>query len=285
MASATLGVVWLLGLMQLLGYVLDPFSILVPFLIFAIGLSHGAQKMNGIMQDIGRGTHKYVAARYTFRRLFLAGLVALLTNIVGFAVLAIIEIPVIRDMAVTTSIGVSVLIFTKLVLIPVLLSYIGVGEKAARRSLKENDTCGQGGQGSKTIVGRLWAFLDRFTLRGWASVGVIVAGILGTSAYLVSRHVQIGDLDAGAPELRADSRYNRDADFANRHYGLSSDQFATIVKVPPSTCQEYKSLELAERLGWKLKNVAGVKAVKLDWRKAQRACFLAMPKATRRCLP
>jgi len=34
--------------------VLDPFSILVPFLVFAIGVSHGAQKMNGVMQDIGR---------------------------------------------------------------------------------------------------------------------------------------------------------------------------------------------------------------------------------------
>ena len=46
---------------------------LVPFLVFAIGMSHGAQKMNGIMQDVGRGTHELVAARYTFRRLFLAG--------------------------------------------------------------------------------------------------------------------------------------------------------------------------------------------------------------------
>jgi predicted RND superfamily exporter protein len=80
---AVIGVVWLLGLMQLLGYELDPYSILVPFLIFAIGLSHGAQKMNGIIQDIGRGTHKYVAARYTFRRLFMVGLTALLANIVG----------------------------------------------------------------------------------------------------------------------------------------------------------------------------------------------------------
>jgi predicted RND superfamily exporter protein len=52
--------------------------VLVPFLVFAIGMSHGAQKMNGIMQDIGRGMHRVVAARFTFRRLFLAGLTALL---------------------------------------------------------------------------------------------------------------------------------------------------------------------------------------------------------------
>lgn len=252
-----LGVVWLLGLMHLLGYVLDPYSILVPFLIFSIGLSHGAQKMNGIMQDVGRGTHKYVAARYTFRRLFLAGLTALLANVVGFAVLVIIDIPVIRNMAITTSIGVTVLIFTKLVLIPVLLSYIGVSEKVAKRSLKEQGNVLK----ERDFIGKLWAFLDNFTLRPWATVAVAVAVVVAIVAYGISLKIQIGDLDAGAPELRTDSRYNRDVAFVTKHFGLSNDQFAVIVKIPANTCHEYKSLVLAERLGWKLESTEGVLAV------------------------
>jgi len=93
--------------------------------------------MNGIMQDVGRGTHQLVAARYTFRRLFLAGLTALLADAVGFAVLMLIDIPVIQDLAITASIGVAVLIFTNLVLLPVLLSYTGVSQAAAVRSLVE----------------------------------------------------------------------------------------------------------------------------------------------------
>ena len=252
-SASTLGVIWLLGLMHLLGYVLDPYSILVPFLIFAIGLSHGAQKMNGIMQDVGRGTHKYVAARYTFRRLFLAGLTALLTNIVGFAVLVIIDIPVIRDMAITTSIGVSVLIFTKLILIPVMLSYIGVSETAAKRSLKANKA-----KGHQSLVSRLWSFLDTFTQRGWAIAAIIVASVLAVGAFTVSRHVQIGDLDAGAPELRADSRYNKDVAYINQHYGLATDQFATLVKVGRNNCHKYETIVLSERLGWRLRHVDGV---------------------------
>ena len=135
-ACSLVAVVWQLGLVALFGFELDPFSILVPFLVFAIGVSHGAQKMNGIMQDIGRGTHKLVAARYTFRRLFLAGLTALLADAVGFAVLMVIDIPVIRDLALTASIGVAVLIFTNLLLLPVLLSYTGVSASAAERSLR-----------------------------------------------------------------------------------------------------------------------------------------------------
>lgn len=84
-ACSLVAVVWQLGVLASLGYALDPYSVLVPFLVFAIGMSHGAQKMNGIMQDIGRGTHRVVAARYTFRRLFMAGLTALLCDAVGFA--------------------------------------------------------------------------------------------------------------------------------------------------------------------------------------------------------
>lgn len=130
---SVVAVVWLLGLLATLGYNLDPYSILMPFLIFAIGLSHGAQKMNGIMQDIGRGADKLTAARLTFRRLFLTGAMALLADAVGFAVLMIINIPVIQDLAVTATIGVLVLVLTNLVLLPVLLSYTGVSEAAARR--------------------------------------------------------------------------------------------------------------------------------------------------------
>jgi predicted RND superfamily exporter protein len=251
---AVAGVVWLLGLMSLLGYELDPYSILVPFQIFAIGLSHGAQKMNGILQDVGRGTHKYVAARYTFRRLFMAGLTALLTNIVGFAVLVIIDIPVIRDLALTTSIGISVLIFTKLVLIPVTLSYIGVSESAARRALAE-DT----GQ-KRGILGRAWGALDRLTERRAATVTVGVAAVITVICTVVMFDLRIGDLDPGAPELRQDSRYNRDSAYISAHYGLSSDQFVVIMTNPDDGCRLYGTLQLMDQLAQALRQTEGVQA-------------------------
>ena len=256
-AAAVLGVMWLMGLLQLLEFELDPYSILVPFLLFAIGLSHGAQKMNGIMQDVGRGTHKYVAARYTFRRLFVAGLTALLTNVVGFMVLIIIDIPVIRDLAIMTSIGVTGLIFTKLVLIPVLLSYTGVSPAAARRSVHDAEAEHAG----RTFMGRIWAALEMLTQRRWALVAVIAAVVLSAGALTLRSGLKIGDLDEGAPELRRDSRYNQDNAYIARHYGLSSDQFAVIVKTPKSACDRFEGLVDADRLGWELEHVAGVKAV------------------------
>ncbi|WP_223550918.1 efflux RND transporter permease subunit [Pseudomonas sp. A-B-19] len=250
---SVVAVVWQLGLISLFGYVLDPFSILVPFLVFAIGVSHGAQKMNGIMQDVGRGTHQLIAARYTFRRLFLAGLTALLADAVGFAVLMLIDIPVIQDLAVTASIGVAVLIFTNLVLLPVLLSYCGVSRKAAARTLcqEKDELRGKG-------LGNLWSFLDRFTERRWATGALVVAGLLAVGGFMVSTHLKIGDLDPGAPELRADSRYNRDNAYITANYSLSSDQFAVMVKTASEGCLKYETLVEADRLGWLLQQQPGV---------------------------
>jgi uncharacterized protein len=248
-ACSIVAVVWQLGLVAALGFELDPFSILVPFLVFAIGVSHGAQKMNGIMQDVGRGTHLLVAARYTFRRLFLAGLTALLADAVGFAVLMVIDIPVIKDLAMTASLGVAVLIFTNLLLLPVLLSYVGVSKAAARRCLREEATITQHG---------VWHLLERFTERRWAIGAIAVALVLAVGGFIVSTGLKIGDLDPGAPELRAESRYNRDNAYITKHYSLSSDQFAVMVKTPKEGCLKYETLVEADRLAWTLQQIPGV---------------------------
>ncbi|HZN47463.1 MAG TPA: MMPL family transporter [Ramlibacter sp.] len=252
-ACSLAAVVWQLGLVAAFGFELDPYSILVPFLVFAIGVSHGAQKMNGIMQDIGRGAHKLIAARYTFRRLFLAGLTALLADAVGFGVLMVIDIPVIRELALAASLGVAVLIFTNLILLPVLLSYVGVSAPAAARSLHADSE-----EGRTHGFGRAFALLERFVEPRWSTVALVVAGVLTVGGYAVSTQLKIGDLDPGAPELRADSRYNRDNAYTTSHYSLSSDTFAMIVKTPREGCLQYATLVEADRLAWSLQQVPGV---------------------------
>ncbi|MDH4607467.1 MMPL family transporter [Pseudomonas sp. BN102] len=241
--------IWQLGLATAIGFDLDPYSMLVPFLVFAIGVSHGVQKMNGIMQDIGRGTHKFVAARYTFRRLFLAGATALVADAVGFAVLMVIDIPVIKGLALSASIGVAVLIFTNLLLLPVLLSFTGVSATAARRSLAAE------GHGTGAAI---WNCLGRFTSRRWATFAILGACALMVAGFGVSLHLKIGDLDAGAPELRPDSRYNRDNAYITGHYSLSSDLFAVILKTPANGSYKYESLVEADRLAWELRRIPGV---------------------------
>ncbi|MDT4840989.1 efflux transporter, putative, hydrophobe/amphiphile efflux-3 family [compost metagenome] len=203
--------------------------------------------MNGIMQDIGRGAHRYVAARYTFRRLFLAGLTAILADAVGFAVLAIIDIPVIRSLAASASIGVAVLIFTNLILLPVLLSFSGVTPSAALRSIKSLE-------GRRPIIEWLGGFAEK-RRAFWVILG---SAMLTAGGFWIATGVQIGDLDSGAPELRPDSRYNLDNAYITEHYQLSSDQFAVIVATPPNGLVDYETLLEMDRLEEMLRELPGV---------------------------
>ncbi|CAJ0896192.1 efflux RND transporter permease subunit [Ralstonia flatus] len=256
-SCSLVAVIWLLGVLPTIGFELDPYSILVPFLVFAIGMSHGAQKMNGIMQDIGRGTHRLVAARYTFRRLILAGLTALLADAVGFAVLMVIDIRVIQDLAITASIGMAALIFTNLILLPILLSYTGVSAAAAQRSLRAETDSTQAAAHRKHA---LWAFLDRFTQRRWAGTALLVALMLGSIGFAASLRLKIGDLDPGAAELRQDSRYNRDNAFMTQNYAASSDIFIAMLKTPPGECASYANLIKVDALAWELQQLPGVES-------------------------
>ncbi|MBI5594296.1 MAG: RND family transporter [Deltaproteobacteria bacterium] len=253
--SSIIAVVWQLGLVRTFGFELDPYSMIVPFLIFSIGMSHGAQKMNGIMQDIGRGTYRVIAARYTFRRLFVAGITALLCDAVGFGILMIIQIGVIQQLALMASMGVAVLIFTNLVLLPIMLSFTGVSPKAAARSLK-SEAAALAGEKKHPM----WRLLDLFTHRKWATVAIVISILLGGMGYVVRSHLQIGDLDAGAPELRPDSRYNQDNAFVVANYASSSDVLVVMVKTPANKCGQYDTLIKVDALEWDLQQVSGVES-------------------------
>jgi predicted RND superfamily exporter protein len=248
-----LAVYWQLGVLATLGYGLDPYSILVPFLVFAIGMSHGSQKMNGVMQDIGRGSARLVAARMTFRRLFVAGFTALVCDAVGFAVLMTIQIQAIRELAIAASLGVAILIFTNLILLPVLLSYVGVSPRAAKRSLAAEENAAEGGDKHP-----IWAMLDLFTQRRYAVIAILAAVAITIGGFAVGRHVQVGDIAPGAPELRGDSVYNQDNAYFVSHYAASSDVFVVMAKTAPGMCADYDVLAAMDQLEQNLQQLPGV---------------------------
>jgi predicted RND superfamily exporter protein len=129
----------------------------------------------------------------------------------------------------------------------VLLSYVGVSRPRRQRSLREEDKEAHG-----RGFGAFWNILDRFTERRWAISAIACAVVLAAGGLWISRGLQTGDLDPGAPELRKDSRYNQDNAYITKNYALSSDLFAVIVKTKKDACLNYKTLVQVDRLGWAL---------------------------------
>jgi predicted RND superfamily exporter protein len=189
----------------------------------------------------------------TFRRLFMAGFTALVCDAVGFGVLMTIQIEAIRELAIVASLGVAILIFTNLILLPVLLSYFGVSARAARRSLKAEEAANIGAARHP-----VWALLDLFTQRRYAAMALGVALIVGLAGLAAARHVQVGDINPGAPELRPDSQYNRDNAYIVSHYAAGSDQMVVMVRTPPGACADYDTLAGMDSLESQLDNLPGV---------------------------
>ena len=120
---ATVPVIWLLGLLPIFRLGLDPMSILVPFLIFSIAVSHAVQMTNAWKLETLHGADGVTASRMSFRKLFIPGAIALLANALGFLVIAVVDIEMVRELAITATLGVTVMIVTNKMLLPILLSY------------------------------------------------------------------------------------------------------------------------------------------------------------------
>jgi hypothetical protein len=100
-----------------------------------------------------------------------------------------------------------------------------------------------------------------FTRRPWAIAAIVASGAVTVGAFFIAHDLQIGDLDPGAPELRPESRYNRDVAYMVEHYSVSSDIFAVIVKTGQDQCTDHESLALADELEWRLRQIPEVEDV------------------------
>ena len=158
-----IAVIWQLGLLTVFGYGLNAYSILVPFLVLAIGVSHGVQMVNAMANQLAQGHSNLKSARLAFRSLYIVGVTALITDAFGFITLLVIEIEVIRDLGFAAGIGVAAIVFTNLLLLPTILSFTGM--KAARH--RDNDYDWEGS--------RIWRLMSYCAHPRVAPISLLVA--------------------------------------------------------------------------------------------------------------
>ncbi|MEK6247170.1 MAG: MMPL family transporter, partial [Planctomycetales bacterium] len=214
-----IAVIWQLGLLTYLGFGIDPMGILVPFLIFAIAVSHGVQMITANRAAVFNGADGLSAARSSFRALLVPGGVALISDTIGFITIMLIDIEVIQQMAITASLGVATIIFTNLMLLPILLSYIGFPKDYKQRlrdSIEKMDL--------------FWMHVSR-TAKPWPAAALIIfaTGLMIFGAMRGSE-IKIGDLHQGVPELRPTSRYNIDSKTITEHFSIGVDMLNVIVE-------------------------------------------------------
>jgi len=250
LACSLFAVIWQLGLLTLLGFGIDPMSILVPFLVFAIGVSHGVQMISGVRAEMFKGAESMDAAQASFRRLIVPGGIALASDTIGFITILLIDVRIIQEMAITASLGVAVIIFTNLFLLPVLLSYVKFSDSYKQKIVHR-------AQGLE----HFWDFLSRVSAPRNALIVLGVSFCLLAVGAWKAADIKIGDLHRGVPELRADSRYNKDSQVITDRFSVGVDTISVIVETIPEGCIDYEAMRTIDRFEWHMKNVEGVQSV------------------------
>ena len=252
LAVALLPVIWLLGILPLIGYGIDPMSILVPFLIFSIGVSHAVQMTGAWKHDVRAGLSSRLAAENAIRKLAIPGALALLTNALGFMVIMLIDIPIVHELGLTACMGVLLMIITNKIFLPAVLANLRLEKKAMQAP-------------SSTASGRspLWWKLSALAEGRPALLTLFVSLTLLAAGTYESRHLLTGDVGTGAPELRADSRYNRDNDNIISNYSIGMDVLSVFVETSnlEESCLNWQVMNAVERFEARVSRVDGVQSV------------------------
>lgn len=253
---AIVPVIWLLGLLPVFGLGLDPMSILVPFLIFSIAVSHAVQMTNAWKLETLHGADGITASTHSFQKLFIPGAMALLANALGFMVIAFVEIEIVRELAYTATIGVTVMIITNKMLLPILLSYYKFTPEQASKLA-----------GKETAGDWLWERIGPLATKRVAWVSILAGVALLAFGLSQARHLHIGDLGKGVPELRPESRYNQDVEMITSHFAIGVDLLQVIAEAKPeseedSPCVDRDVMDKIEDFEFQMRQVDGVATVR-----------------------
>lgn len=245
--------IWEMGLLHTVGYGLDPFALLVPFLIMAVSVSHGVQYVNAWASEMStRNITNYQAALSTFRALAIPGVVALFTDMVGFGTIYLIDIQVIREMSLNAVFGMLGVIIVNKAMLPIVLSYI---------NLRNPEQFRKGQELRDNIGDAVFKRMAVLTHRGPATVVLIICAMLTVYGVYKYPQVQIGDTTEGVPELRPDSRFNQDARQIARHFTMGVDHLKIIAESFDDGCIDYSLMSEMDRFSWYMKNQPGVRDV------------------------
>ncbi len=262
LVSSITAVIWEFGLLKLFGKGLDPFAILVPFLILSISVSHGVQYCNSWVGEIANnGRNSFDASVETWRRLAIYGTMAILTGVVGFALIGLIPIDIIREMSLNACLGMFAIVITNKIMMPIMLTWIDVGDpKEFARKQEQRDA----------IFDPLWKLLSNMVLMKPAIIAILIGGLLLGWSLWKGKELQVGDSQAGVPELLPDSRYNKDTAAVTANFAIGTDVMKVIAETDPEACVKYSVMEQIDRFGWRMDNTEGIQStISLPWASRQ----------------
>ena len=128
--SGVISGIWGLGFIHLIGFSLDPLTLVIPFFITARAVSHSAQMHERYYEEYRRcGWQKEEAIVRSFAALFVPTLSGILTDALGVLAILLVPIVLLQKLALTASFWIAAIVVSELFLNPVVYFYLNPPER------------------------------------------------------------------------------------------------------------------------------------------------------------
>jgi len=212
MVGVLVSATWGLGIVSLLGYNLDPLTLVIPFLITARAMSHGIQLVERYYQEVEQATDNHDAARRTFETLFRPGTLGIVSDAVGLLLISLGSSPINVKLGIYASIWAGTVVITVLMTVPLILSILPMKQKSS--TVDADNTNGA------------FAVLANFVTSARGSTAVLLfAVVVYIGGGFMSSWVQIGESEPGSPILYPDHDYNVSSTNINANFPGSEEMY------------------------------------------------------------
>lgn len=201
--------VWGLGIISLLGYNLEPLTLVIPFLISARALSHGIQIVQRYYGELDEAESGQVAAQRTFDSLFRPGSLGVVSDAIGIFLISLGSIPINTKLAHYASIWALSVVITVLIAVPIILSLLPTPKPMSRKA-----------DPFSKLTGSIGVMIGKEKGAPRALLACLAAALVGL---VIASQVQIGESEPGSPLLYPKHDYNRSAKAINSSFPGSEE--------------------------------------------------------------
>jgi hypothetical protein len=191
--------IWGLGMQALMGFAMDPLSLVIPFFVTARAVSHSVQMHDRYYEEYKKWNwNKEKAIIAAFAELFVPTMSGIITDALGMLAIVVVPVVILQRIAISASVWVASVAISELLLNPIVYYYLKAPEK-------ENVSGREVGIFQRVVSAcATWIVVPR-------NARLIVA--FWVIAFLVSltqvRHLTFGDPTASTPLLYENSPYNQ----------------------------------------------------------------------------
>lgn len=202
MIVVLLSILWTIGFISFLGKPLDLMTVLLPTMMFVVGMSDSVHFTTKFLEEIRKGKEKIEAIRITFREAGFPTFLTLVTTCIGFLTLLVANIKPIRDFGVYTSIGVIIAFVLSYTVLPAILVFVPIEKLREKKKLSSF--------WSERLHKLLLLIFKKRKLVLWITVLIVWVSFSGLNRLEINNRL--------LEDLPGDSKLTQDFRFFEKHY-------------------------------------------------------------------